>query len=127
MVMRPGHSASNRLQAQPAGVAFSELELDELEAYFSGGLTSAEVLRIFEKRGVKLSEGTFRKYVQKKLLPRSKRVGKKGKHQGSKGIYPATIVRQIVELHGGKIWVEDAGGGSGTSFAVWLPDAVTNN
>jgi signal transduction histidine kinase len=39
-----------------------------------------------------------------------------------------TIVRQIVELHGGKVWVEDGGaGGSGTSFAVWLPDAVTNN
>jgi len=39
-----------------------------------------------------------------------------------------TIVRQIVELHGGKVWVEDAGaGGGGTSFAVWLPDAITNN
>lgn len=37
-----------------------------------------------------------------------------------------TIVRQIVELHGGKVWVEDGGGG-GTSFAVWLPNAVTNN
>jgi len=37
-----------------------------------------------------------------------------------------TIVRQIVELHGGKVWVADGAGG-GTSFAVWLPDAVTNN
>ena len=37
-----------------------------------------------------------------------------------------TIVRQIVELHGGKVWVEDGGGG-GTSFAVWLPEAVSNN
>jgi len=37
-----------------------------------------------------------------------------------------TIVRQIVELHGEKVWVE-YGGGGGTSFAVWLPDAVTNN
>ena len=33
------------------------------------------------------------------------------------------IVRQIVELHNGKVWVEDGVGG-GTSLAIWLPDAV---
>ena len=33
------------------------------------------------------------------------------------------IVRQIVELHNGTVWVED-GIGCGTSVAVWLPDSV---
>jgi signal transduction histidine kinase len=36
------------------------------------------------------------------------------------------IVRQIVELHRGKVWVEDGVGG-GTSFAIWLPEAVSPN
>ena len=33
--------------------------------------------------------------MQLGLLPRSVRVGRKGKHRGSQGLYPATIVRQI--------------------------------
>jgi signal transduction histidine kinase len=37
-----------------------------------------------------------------------------------------TIVRQIVEVHHGKVWVEDGVGG-GTSFAIWLPEAVSNS
>jgi two-component system, NarL family, sensor histidine kinase BarA len=36
-----------------------------------------------------------------------------------------TIVRQIVELHRGKVWVEDGVSG-GTPFAIWLPEAVSN-
>lgn len=96
MVMHPG--SLSRLKAQPADLAFSEAELAELERRASGGLTSAEIIRLFQARGVKLSEGTFRKYVQLGLLPRSKRVGKKGKHKGSKGIYPKTIVRQITAI-----------------------------
>jgi signal transduction histidine kinase len=36
------------------------------------------------------------------------------------------IVRQIVELHHGKVWVEDGVGG-GTSFAIWLPAAVSTS
>lgn len=50
---------------------------------------------MFQARGVKLSEATFRKYVQLGLLPTSRRVGKKGKHRGSKGIYPVSIIRRI--------------------------------
>ncbi len=45
-----------------------------------------------------MSEATFRKYVQLGLLPRSRRVGRKGKHQGSLGLYPATTVRRINEV-----------------------------
>jgi len=36
------------------------------------------------------------------------------------------IVRQIVELHHGKVWVEDGIGG-GTSFAIWLPEAISHS
>ncbi len=96
MVMHPG--SLSRLKAQPADLAFSDAELESLEHRTPDGLTSAEIIRLFQSRGVKLSEGTFRKYVQLGLLPRSKRVGKKGKHKGSKGIYPTTIVRQITAI-----------------------------
>ena len=52
-------------------------------------------MELFAARGERLSEATFRKYVQLGLLPRSVRVGRKGKHQGSQGLYPATVVRQL--------------------------------
>ena len=56
------------------------------------------MVEIFRGRGVKLSEATFRKYVQQGLLPRSRRVGRKGKHQGSMGLYPASAVRRVNEI-----------------------------
>jgi PAS domain S-box-containing protein len=31
------------------------------------------------------------------------------------------ICRQLVELHGGRIWATSAGEGQGTTFSVWLP------
>jgi signal transduction histidine kinase len=34
------------------------------------------------------------------------------------GLY---ICRQIVETHGGRIWVESPGEGEGSTFHVWLP------
>jgi DNA-binding transcriptional MerR regulator len=81
-------------QANESGL-FSAEELEELESQRSDGITSQEVISLFQARGVKLSEATFRKYVQLGLLPTSKRVGRKGKHRGSKGIYPVSIVRRI--------------------------------
>jgi len=47
---------------------------------------------------VKLAQATFRKYVQLGLLPRSRRVGRKGKHQGSLGLYPPSTVRRIAAI-----------------------------
>src|SRR5215207_8212449 len=73
----------------------AEPELDEIERAHPEGLSSAQVVELFRQRGAKLSEATFRKYVQLGLLPRSRRVGRKGKHQGSLGMYPATAVRRI--------------------------------
>jgi hypothetical protein len=72
-----------------------EADLDEIEQAHPDGLSSAQVVEVFRARGVKLTEATFRKYVQLGLLPRSRRVGRKGKHQGSMGLYPATVVRRV--------------------------------
>jgi hypothetical protein len=72
--------------------------LDRLERDHPQGLTSAEILDAFAKHEVKFSEATLRKYVQLGLLPRSIRVGKKGKHQGSQGMYPVSVVRQIQRI-----------------------------
>ena len=73
----------------------SQAEIGRLERERAGGITSREVVRIFESRGARLSESTFRKYVQVGLLPRSRRVGRKGKHTGSSGLYPVEVVRRI--------------------------------
>ncbi len=70
-------------------------EIEQIERERAGGITSREVVRLFESRGAKLSESTFRKYVQVGLLPRSRRVGRKGKHTGSTGLYPVEVVRRI--------------------------------
>ncbi|MBK7581830.1 MAG: hypothetical protein IPI67_16680 [Myxococcales bacterium] len=72
--------------------------LQRLERDRASGLSSAEILDVFATHGVALSEATLRKYVQLGLLPRSVRVGKKGKHQGSQGIYPVSVVRQILRI-----------------------------
>jgi len=72
--------------------------LEQLERDRPHGITSAEILGLFESHGLKFSEATLRKYVQVGLLPRSVRVGRKGKHQGSQGLYPATIVRRILAI-----------------------------
>ncbi len=70
-------------------------ELKAIEVRLPMGISSQEVIALFQERGVKLSEATFRKYVQLGLLPTSRRVGRKGKHRGSRGIYPTSVVRRI--------------------------------
>ena len=76
----------------------SDEELERIERQHGGGISSAEILDIFAAHQIKFSEATLRKYIQLGLLPRSVRVGKKGKHQGSQGMYPATVVRQIQRI-----------------------------
>ncbi len=65
------------------------------ETYATTGVTAAQIIEVFSSRGVKFSEASFRKYVQQGLLPRSRRVGRKGKHRGSLGMYPAKTIRRI--------------------------------
>jgi DNA-binding transcriptional MerR regulator len=71
------------------------LEIARVERQQTLGITSREVVRLFEAKGARFSEATFRKYVQAGLLPRSRRVGRKGKHTGSTGLYPVAVVRRI--------------------------------
>jgi DNA-binding transcriptional MerR regulator len=75
-----------------------EPALIQIEEKYRAGLTSAQILDLFATHGVALSEATLRKYIQLGLLPRSVRIGRKGKHQGSQGIYPVQVVRQIIRI-----------------------------
>jgi DNA-binding transcriptional MerR regulator len=73
----------------------TEEQLQEIERTAPDGLTSRQIVDVFTARGIRFSEATLRKYVQLGLLPRSVRVGVKGKHQGSHGLYPANVVRRV--------------------------------
>ena len=76
----------------------TESILEQVERDHSGGITSADLLSFFEAQEVRFGEATLRKWVQLGLLPRSVRVGRKGKHQGSKGKYPVRVIRQILRI-----------------------------
>ncbi len=76
----------------------NEAALARIEKKHAAGLTSAEILDLFATHDIALSEATLRKYVQLGLLPRSVRVGRKGKHRGSQGVYPVGVVRQILRI-----------------------------
>lgn len=78
--------------------AWSEPELDEIERRHPQGMSVQQIVEAFTERGERLTEATFRKYVQLGLLPRSVRVGRKGKHRGSQGLYPPTAIRQIENI-----------------------------
>src|SRR3954452_15355029 len=102
--MKGGHSVAAK-EATPVGgstpvrARASELlddaELSEIERAHPHGLTSKQIVDLFETRGIRFSEATLRKYVQLGLLPRSVRVGRKGKHRGSCGLYPANVIRRV--------------------------------
>ncbi|MFO0712412.1 MAG: MerR family transcriptional regulator [Sandaracinus sp.] len=78
-----------------AGSGWTEERLSALERAHPAGLKVQEIVDAFGSKGDRLTEATFRKYVQLGLLPRSVRVGQKGKNRGSQGLYPATVIRRI--------------------------------
>ncbi|HXJ19573.1 MAG TPA: MerR family transcriptional regulator [Polyangia bacterium] len=85
----------------PAGRGLlDEREIEEIERAWPNGLTSRQIVDVFETRGIRFSEATLRKYVQLGLLPRSVRVGRKGKHRGSCGLYPAHVIRRVNVVKG---------------------------
>ena len=71
---------------------WTEEQLAAFERAHGPGVTVQQLVQAFAGR---LTEATFRKYVQLGLLPRSVRIGRKGKHRGSQGLYPATVARRI--------------------------------
>ena len=89
---------SNR--AARSSALLDERELQEIERNSPNGLTSRQIVDVFETRGIRFSEATLRKYVQLGLLPRSVRVGRKGKHRGSCGVYPAQVIRRVNAVKG---------------------------
>jgi hypothetical protein len=94
-MVRGGSDKGSRPSSATGEGLISDRELDAIEKAHPDGLSSAQVVELFSARGIKMSEATFRKYVQLGLLPRSRRVGRKGKHQGSMGLYPPTVVRRV--------------------------------
>ncbi|MCC6527499.1 MAG: hypothetical protein IT373_32935 [Polyangiaceae bacterium] len=76
----------------------SETELGRMERDHGDGITSAALLKFFAEHEIRFGTATLRKWVQLGLLPRSVRVGQKGKHLGSKGLYPVRVVRQILRI-----------------------------
>jgi hypothetical protein len=79
-------------------LTLDDADLSRIEKAHSRGFTSTEILAVLAEHQVLLSEASLRKYVQLGLLPRSVRIGRKGKHQGSQGIYPVGIVRQVLRI-----------------------------
>jgi DNA-binding transcriptional MerR regulator len=89
----PGASGSGAASSRTH--LLKEEELRAIEGTYADGITAVQIVDVFTSRGIKFSEASFRKYVQQGLLPRSKRVGRKGKHRGSLGVYPAKTIRRI--------------------------------
>jgi len=84
------------VQSLPRRGLLDSSELKKLEEAHHEGLTVSEIVSILATQGERLTEATFRKYVQLGLLPRSTRVGKKGKHRGSQGLYPPATLRRLL-------------------------------
>lgn len=80
---------------------FTRDELAQLQKRFKEGITSAELVTLLKEKNLRFSEATLRKYVQLGLLPRSRRVGREGMRRGSVGIYPVSIIAQIVAIKSG--------------------------
>jgi hypothetical protein len=79
-------------------IEISEKVLKDLEKQHPIGISSVALLEFLASHDINFSEATLRKWVQLGLLPRSVRVGTKGKHQGSKGLYPVRVIRQILRI-----------------------------
>jgi hypothetical protein len=79
-------------------VKVPENVLKKIEKEHVDGITSADLLAFFKSQNIRFGEATLRKWVQLGLLPRSVRVGQKGKHQGSKGMYPVRVIRQVLRI-----------------------------
>ena len=96
--MTDGNARMEDTETIGAGGEVPESVLAALEQRWPNGVTSAQVVAFFQASGMRLSEATFRRYVQLGFLPRCRRVGRKGKHRGSQGIYPTVVVRRLAEV-----------------------------
>ncbi len=95
-----GSEATRSKAGMRSSGVLDEREVQEIERTSPNGLTSRQIVDVFETRGIRFSEATLRKYVQLGLLPRSVRIGRKGKHRGSCGVYPSHVVRRVNAVKG---------------------------
>lgn len=93
--MNSDFSCSHKKPTIMGKIADDVQDLSQLRQNFPEGLSVQQILDLLSDRQMKLTEATFRKYVQLGLLPRSVRVGRKGKHSGSEGRYPVEVVQHI--------------------------------
>lgn len=77
---------------------FTDDELTHIEREHAEGITSEQIVDLFNRKNLRFTEATLRKYVQLGLLPRSRRVAIAGAQRGSQGMYPAGVVRRIQHL-----------------------------
>jgi len=77
------------------GGLLSDRELRQIEKDFADGMTAVQIVHIFGAGGGRFSRARLGKNVRPGWVGRSRRVGRKGLHQGSLGLYPATTVRRI--------------------------------
>ena len=94
----PGGASRHGRNSMMVTSTFSDDELASIERAHPEGVSSDEIVGFFTGRGIRFTEATLRKYVQLGLLPRSRRVGLKGKQRGSLGLYPVAVVRRIQRL-----------------------------
>ncbi|MCK5688703.1 MerR family transcriptional regulator [Myxococcota bacterium] len=76
----------------------TQAEIRKIEKDHAEGVFSALIVSTFRKKGERFSEATLRKYVQVGLLPKSRRVGIKGRNRGSSGLYPVGVIRLINDI-----------------------------
>jgi len=75
--------------------SLTEAQIRKVESAYPDGMSSQQIVSAFSDNKVRFSEANLRRYVQLGLVPRSRRVGYKGKHLGSHGVYPLRAVRRI--------------------------------
>ncbi|MGB5414867.1 MAG: hypothetical protein WBN01_09515, partial [Polyangiales bacterium] len=71
MTLPRGHKRTTR---EPEARTWSDEELATIEGAHVEGMSVQQIVETFTARGSRLTEATFRKYVQLGLLPRSVRV-----------------------------------------------------
>lgn len=74
---------------------FTDQEIKDLTLKYKNGLTMNQLAELFTDNGERMSVHTVKKYVQHGFIPNCKRVGSKGKHKGSYGIFPASAIERI--------------------------------
>jgi len=76
----------------------SPSEIKKITKQNPNGVRSSLIVQTFQHKGMRFSEATLRKYVQLDLLPKSERVGQRGRHRGSAGLYPVVVLELINEI-----------------------------